>query len=81
VRATVLAVKQTEYVEAAALGESEVPLSLTHVLRNCLAPLIVAIREACPSIAYTSWGIKEAPSACLARNEPSDPRRDWRRRR
>jgi len=44
VRATVLAVKQTEYVEAArALGISEVRLSLTHVLRNCLAPLIVSI--------------------------------------
>jgi len=44
VRATVLAVKQTEYVEAArALGVSEVRLSLTHVLRNCLAPLIVSI--------------------------------------
>jgi peptide/nickel transport system permease protein len=44
VRATVLAVKQTEYVEAArALGVSEVRLGLTHVLRNCLAPLIVAI--------------------------------------
>ena len=44
VRATVLAVKQTEYVEAArALGLSELRLSLTHVLRNCLAPLIVAI--------------------------------------
>jgi ABC-type dipeptide/oligopeptide/nickel transport system permease subunit len=37
-------VKQTEYVEAArALGVSEVRLGLTHVLRNCLAPLIVAI--------------------------------------
>jgi len=44
VRATVLAVKQTEYVEAArALGISEMRLSLTHVLRNCLAPLIVAV--------------------------------------
>jgi peptide/nickel transport system permease protein len=44
VRGTVLAVKQTEYVEAArALGVSELRLSLTHVLRNCLAPLIVAI--------------------------------------
>ena len=44
VRATVLAVKQTEYVEAArALGVSETRLALTHVLRNCLAPLIVAI--------------------------------------
>jgi peptide/nickel transport system permease protein len=44
VRATVLAVKQTEYVEAArALGVSEVRLSLSHVLRNCLAPLIVAV--------------------------------------
>ena len=44
VRATVLAVKETEYVEAArALGVSEVRLGLTHVLRNCLAPLIVAI--------------------------------------
>jgi peptide/nickel transport system permease protein len=44
VRATVLAVKQTEYVEAArALGVSEVRLSLAHVLRNCLAPLIVAV--------------------------------------
>jgi peptide/nickel transport system permease protein len=44
VRATVLAVKQTEYVEAArALGVSEVRLSLTHVLRNCLAPVIVAV--------------------------------------
>jgi len=44
VRATVLAVKQTEYVEAArALGLSELRLSLSHVLRNCLAPLIVAI--------------------------------------
>ncbi len=44
VRATVLAVKQTEYVEAArALGVSEMRLSLTHVLRNCLAPLVVAV--------------------------------------
>ena len=44
VRATVLAVKQTEYVEAArALGISEVRLSVSHVLRNCLAPLIVAV--------------------------------------
>ena len=44
VRATVLAVKRTEYVEAArALGVSEVRLGLTHVLRNCLAPLIVSI--------------------------------------
>src|SRR5713226_4547696 len=44
VRATVLAVKQTEYVEAArALGVSELRLAFTHVLRNCLAPLIVAI--------------------------------------
>ena len=44
VRATVLSVKQTEYVEAArALGVSELRLSLTHVLRNCLAPLLVAI--------------------------------------
>jgi peptide/nickel transport system permease protein len=44
VRATVLTVKQTEYVEAArALGGSETRLALTHVLRNCTAPLIVAI--------------------------------------
>jgi len=44
VRATVLSVKQTEYVEAArALGVSEIRLSLTHVLRNCLAPVIVAV--------------------------------------
>ncbi|HEV8533397.1 MAG TPA: ABC transporter permease [Methylomirabilota bacterium] len=44
VRATVLSVKQTEYVESArALGISELRLALTHVLRNCLAPLIVAI--------------------------------------
>src|SRR4029077_821675 len=44
VRATVLAVKQTEYVEAArALGVSAVRSSLTHVLRNCLAPVIVAV--------------------------------------
>jgi peptide/nickel transport system permease protein len=44
VRATVLAVKQTDYVEAArALGVSELRLSLSHVLRNSLAPLIVAI--------------------------------------
>ncbi len=38
VRATVLAVKQTEYVESArALGVSELRLALTHVLRNCLS--------------------------------------------
>jgi peptide/nickel transport system permease protein len=44
VRATVLAVRETEYVQAArALGVSELRLSLTHVLRNCLAPLIVAV--------------------------------------
>jgi peptide/nickel transport system permease protein len=44
VRATVLAVKQTEYVEGArALGASESRLALTHVLRNCLAPVIVAV--------------------------------------
>lgn len=44
VRATVLAVKQTEYVEAArALGVSELRLSISHVLRNCLAPIIVAV--------------------------------------
>ena len=44
VRATVLAVKQTEYVEAArALGLTELRLSLSHVLRNCLAPIVVAV--------------------------------------
>jgi peptide/nickel transport system permease protein len=44
VRAAVLAVKQTEFVEAArALGVSELRLSLSHVLRNCLAPVIVAV--------------------------------------
>jgi peptide/nickel transport system permease protein len=44
VRATVLAVRETEYVQAArALGVSELRLSLTHVLRNCLAPIIVAV--------------------------------------
>ena len=44
VRATVLAVRETEYVQAArALGVSELRLSLTHVLRNCLAPVIVAV--------------------------------------
>ena len=44
VRATVLAVRETDYVQAArALGISELRLSLTHVLRNCLAPLIVAV--------------------------------------
>jgi peptide/nickel transport system permease protein len=44
VRATVLAVRETEYVQAArALGISELRLSLTHVLRNCLAPIIVAV--------------------------------------
>jgi peptide/nickel transport system permease protein len=44
VRATVLSVKQTDYVESArALGISELRLALTHVLRNCLPPLIVAI--------------------------------------
>jgi peptide/nickel transport system permease protein len=38
VRATVLAVKQTEYVESArALGVSELRLAMTHVLRNCLS--------------------------------------------
>jgi len=55
VRATVLAVKQTEYVESArALGVSELRLALTHVLRNCLAPVIVAVTlniggHCCPS--------------------------------
>jgi peptide/nickel transport system permease protein len=44
VRATVLGVKRTEYVEAArALGVSELRLSLAHILRNCLAPVIVAV--------------------------------------
>jgi peptide/nickel transport system permease protein len=44
VRATVLSVRQTEYVEAArALGVSETRLLLAHVVRNCLAPLIVAV--------------------------------------
>jgi peptide/nickel transport system permease protein len=44
VRATVLSVKQMDFVEAArALGVSELRLSLAHVLRNCLAPLIVAV--------------------------------------
>src|SRR5262245_48240049 len=44
VRATVLGVKRTEYVEAArALGVSEVRLSVAHILRNCLAPVIVAV--------------------------------------
>ena len=44
VRATVLAVKQTEYVEAArALGLSELRLSLTHVLRAFEAALHQAV--------------------------------------
>ena len=44
VRGTVLAVRETEYVQAArALGVSELRLALRHVLRNCLAPIIVAV--------------------------------------
>jgi peptide/nickel transport system permease protein len=44
VRGTVLAVRETEYVQAArALGVSEARLALKHVLRNCLAPIIVAV--------------------------------------
>jgi peptide/nickel transport system permease protein len=44
VRATVLTVKRAEYVQAAhALGVSEVRVAIGHVLRNCLAPLIVAV--------------------------------------
>jgi peptide/nickel transport system permease protein len=44
VRGTVLAVRETEYVQAArALGVSELRLALKHVLRNCLAPIIVAV--------------------------------------
>jgi peptide/nickel transport system permease protein len=44
VRGTVLAVRETEYVQAArALGVSELGLALRHVLRNCLAPIIVAV--------------------------------------
>jgi peptide/nickel transport system permease protein len=44
VRGTVLAVRETEYVQAArALGITELGLALRHVLRNCLAPIIVAV--------------------------------------
>jgi peptide/nickel transport system permease protein len=44
VRGTVLAVRETEYVQAArALGVTELGLALRHVLRNCLAPIIVAV--------------------------------------
>ena len=44
VRGTVLAIRETEYVQAArALGVSELRLALKHVLRNCLAPIIVAV--------------------------------------
>src|SRR4029077_8685869 len=44
VRSTVLAVRETEYVQAArALGVSELRLAVKHVLRNCLAPIIVAV--------------------------------------
>ena len=44
VRGTVLAVRETEYVQAArALGVSELRLAIKHVLRNCLAPIIVAV--------------------------------------
>jgi peptide/nickel transport system permease protein len=44
VRATALSVKEREFVEAArALGVSELRLSMSHVLRNCLAPIIVAV--------------------------------------
>jgi peptide/nickel transport system permease protein len=44
VRGTVLAVRETEYVQAArALGVSELGLAVRHVLRNCLAPIIVAV--------------------------------------
>jgi peptide/nickel transport system permease protein len=44
VRGTVLAVRETEYVQAArALGVSEARLAIKHVLRNCLAPIIVAV--------------------------------------
>jgi peptide/nickel transport system permease protein len=44
VRGTVLAVRETEYVQAArALGVSELGLAIRHVLRNCLAPIIVAV--------------------------------------
>ena len=44
VRGTVLAVRETEYVQAArALGVTPTRLALKHVLRNCLAPIIVAV--------------------------------------
>jgi peptide/nickel transport system permease protein len=44
VRGTVLAVRETEYVQAArALGVTPTRLAVKHVLRNCLAPIIVAV--------------------------------------
>jgi peptide/nickel transport system permease protein len=44
VRGTVLAVRETEYVQAArALGVAPTRLAVKHVLRNCLAPIIVAV--------------------------------------
>src|SRR5207237_9267124 len=44
VRSVVLALKQTKYVGAPrALGVSDLRRSCSNVLRNCLAPLIVAV--------------------------------------
>jgi peptide/nickel transport system permease protein len=44
VRGEILSLKEREYVQAArALGVSELRLAVKHVLRNCLAPIIVAV--------------------------------------
>ena len=44
VKASILSVKETEYVEAArSIGASDVEIILRHILPNCLAPIIVQI--------------------------------------
>ena len=86
VRATVLAVKQTEYVEAArALGVSELRLSLTHVLRNCLAPVIVAVTlnvggmiTALAGLSFLGLGVQPPTSDWGSMLPTWRPCRDWR---
>lgn len=44
VRASILSVKETEYIEAArCVGASDVRIIMRHILPNCLAPIIVQV--------------------------------------
>jgi len=72
VRASVLSVKETDYVMAArAVGASPIRIAFLHVLRNCIAPIIVMATLA------VGWAIVETAGLSFLGLGAQPPRPEW----